>query len=86
MPTVLQSIRHLRRYRQVVAVLTKYGFGYLLDQLGLGRFRVFRWIARPEVLDATPPERIRMVVEELGPRRSRWARCSVRGVTSSRSR
>jgi ubiquinone biosynthesis protein len=67
MPTVLQSIRHLRRYRQVVAILTRYGFGYLLDQLGLGSFRIFRWIARPEALDVTPPERIRMVVEELGP-------------------
>lgn len=67
MPTLFQSIRHLRRYRQVVAILTKYGFGYLLDQLGLGGFRVFRWIARPEVLDASPAERIRMVVEELGP-------------------
>jgi len=67
MPTVLQSIRHLRRYRQVVGILTKYGFGYLLDQLGLGSFGIFRWIARPEVLDASPPERIRMVVEKLGP-------------------
>lgn len=67
MPTLLQSIRHLRRYRQVVAVLSKYGFGYLLDQLGLGGFRIFRWIARPEVLEASPPERMRMVVEELGP-------------------
>jgi ubiquinone biosynthesis protein len=67
MPTILQSLRHLQRYRRVVAVLTKYGFGYLLDQLGLGGFGVFRWIARPEVLDASPPERIRMVVEELGP-------------------
>ncbi len=67
MPTIVQSIRHLRRYRQVAAVLTRYGFGYLLDHLGLRGFRVLRWIARPEVLDASPPERIRMVVEELGP-------------------
>jgi ubiquinone biosynthesis protein len=67
MPTLLQSIRHLRRYRQVVTILTRYGFGYLLDQLGLEGFRLFRWIARPEVLEASPPERIRMVVEELGP-------------------
>jgi len=67
MPTIFQSIRHLRRYRRVVAVLTKYGFGHLVDQLGLGGFRVFRWIARPEVLDASPSERIRMVVEDLGP-------------------
>ncbi|MFZ5917518.1 MAG: ABC1 kinase family protein [Chloroflexota bacterium] len=67
MPTVLQGIRHLRRYRQAVGVLTKYGFGYLLDQLGWRGFRPLRRIARPEVLDASPPERIRMVVEELGP-------------------
>jgi len=67
MPTIFQSIRHLRRYRQVVAVLTKYGFGHLVDQLRLGGFRVFRWIARSEVLDASPSERIRMVVEDLGP-------------------
>jgi len=67
MPTILQSIRHLRRYRQVAAILTRYGFGYLLDQLGLGGFRAFRWIARSKVLEASPPERIRMAVEELGP-------------------
>jgi ubiquinone biosynthesis protein len=31
-----RNIRSLRRYRQVLGVLVKYGFGQILDQLPLG--------------------------------------------------
>ena len=71
MPTVLQTFRHLRRYQQVGRILTRYGFGYFLTQLGIGRaiapgIEKLRF-SSAEILRATPPERLRMVVEELGP-------------------
>jgi ubiquinone biosynthesis protein len=70
-PTILQTFRHLRRYQQVGRILTRYGFGYLLTQLGIGRaigpgLEKLRF-SSAEILRATPPERVRMVVEELGP-------------------
>ena len=71
MPTILQTIRHLRRYQQIGRVLTRYGFGHILTQLGIGRALIpglerLRF-SSAEILRATPAERVRMVVEELGP-------------------
>jgi ubiquinone biosynthesis protein len=71
MPTIRQTFHHLRRYQQVGRILSRYGFGQILAQLGvmpailpnLGRLR-FR---PPESQRATPAERMRMAVEELGP-------------------
>jgi len=71
MPTLLQTLRHLRRYQQVARILTRYGFGYVLTQLGIGR-AVTPGLERlrfssSEILRATPAERVRMAIEELGP-------------------
>jgi ubiquinone biosynthesis protein len=71
MPTILQTFRHLRRYQQIGRVLTRYGFGHILTQLGIGRALIpglerLRF-SSAEILRATPAERVRMVVEELGP-------------------
>lgn len=56
-------LRHMRRYREVIKVLGRYGFGYVLDQLGLLKIR-----SEHEPADAlTAPARVRMVLEELGP-------------------
>ena len=71
MPTVLQTFRHLRRYQQIGRTLTRYGFGHVLTQLGIGRaitpgLERLRF-SSSEVLRASPPERVRMAVEELGP-------------------
>lgn len=71
MPTILQTVRHLRRYQQIGRVLTRYGFGHILTQLGIGRALIpglekLRF-SSAEILRATPAERVRMVVEELGP-------------------
>jgi ubiquinone biosynthesis protein len=71
MPTILQTFRHLRRYDQVGRILTRYGFGHVLTQLGIGRV-ITPGLERlrfgsSEVLHATPAERMRMAVEELGP-------------------
>jgi ubiquinone biosynthesis protein len=71
MPTILQTFRHLRRYQQIGRVLTRYGFGHILTQLGIGRALIPRLerlrFSSAEILRATPAERVRMVIEELGP-------------------
>jgi ubiquinone biosynthesis protein len=71
MPTIFQTFRHLRRYQQIGRILTRYGFGYVLTQLGIGRaitpgLERLRF-SSAEILRATPAERVRMVIEELGP-------------------
>jgi ubiquinone biosynthesis protein len=71
MPTIRQTFRHLRRYDQVGRILTRYGFGHILTQLGIGRvitpgLERLRF-SSSEILRATPAERMRMAVEELGP-------------------
>jgi ubiquinone biosynthesis protein len=71
MPTFLQTMRHLRRYQQIGRILTRYGFGHVLTQLGIGRaiapgLEKLRF-SSGEILRATPAERVRMVIEELGP-------------------
>ncbi len=71
MPTIVQTFRHLRRYQQIGRILTRYGFGYILTQLGIGRaitpsLEKLRF-SSAEILRATPAERVRMVIEELGP-------------------
>ncbi|HEY6873598.1 MAG TPA: 2-polyprenylphenol 6-hydroxylase [Geobacteraceae bacterium] len=66
-----RNIRSVRRYRQIGRVLFKYGFDQLLEYLNLSHFiargkRVFR---RDEMKIArfSPPERMRLALEELGP-------------------
>ena len=71
MPTILQTFRHLQRYQQIGRILTRYGFGFVLTQLGIGRaitpgLERLRF-SSSEILRATPAERVRMVVEALGP-------------------
>jgi len=71
MPTIAQTFRHLRRYRQIARILTRYGFGQILTQLGIGRAiapgLVKLRFSSAEILRATQAERVRMAVEELGP-------------------
>ncbi len=71
LPRVDKTVRNLKRYRQIVGVLAKYGFGHILDRLDLRtRLRLRR---KPTGLDLestdklTLPVRIRRVMEELGP-------------------
>ena len=71
MPTIAQTFRHMRRYRQIARILTRYGFGHFLTQLGIGRIiapglQKLRF-SSADILRAAPAERIRMTIEELGP-------------------
>src|SRR5512133_1970950 len=64
-------IRSIKRYRQIVRVLFKYGFDNLLAYLNLTEF-VARWrrLVRREtsaMVELSQAERMRLVLEELGP-------------------
>jgi ubiquinone biosynthesis protein len=68
--TVTRTYRHFRRYQQILGILIKYGFGDILDQLRLYQ-ALKKGIAlfhkKAEVSRLTRYERIRLVLEELGP-------------------
>jgi len=60
------NYRDLKRYREIVQVLFKYGFGYVVERVGLSHlFRGRReFVGYPRL---SGPERIRKMLEELGP-------------------
>jgi ubiquinone biosynthesis protein len=68
---ITTAYRQAGRYREVVNVLFRHGFGYLVDQVGLDhliswRRRLFR--RSPDgVVHLSASERARLVLEELGP-------------------
>lgn len=68
-----RNIRSLKRYKQVLGVLIKYGFGHVIEQLNINyylelgkRIVTFGAISK-DIERLTPPERLRMAMEELGP-------------------
>ena len=66
----LRRARSLRRYRQIVAILLKYGFGQVLDQMRIFAYlRMKRRVLgkKGEVEKLTYAQRIRFALEELGP-------------------
>jgi ubiquinone biosynthesis protein len=69
-----RTYRNIKRYRQIVSVFIKYGFGGLLEQLNLdyylalGKSLITRQrIRHDELIRYTPGERMRLALEELGP-------------------
>ncbi|MGD9121298.1 MAG: AarF/UbiB family protein [Desulfobacterales bacterium] len=67
-----RTYRHLNRYRQILAILIKYGFGDLLDRLSIDQYigAGLQAISRKRaerVEKLTRPQRLRMAFEELGP-------------------
>ncbi len=66
-----RNIRSIRRYRNIIRVLFKYGFDHLLEYLNLTHLvaRSKRLLRREAAIIAscTPAERMRMALEELGP-------------------
>ncbi|MCM3690153.1 ABC1 kinase family protein [Neobacillus niacini] len=68
---IKKKIRHINRYRDIVYAFTKYGFGFVMKELGL-----LDLLAVPKRVfvegnqsrnSRTTGERIRMFLEELGP-------------------
>ncbi len=68
-----RNIRTIRRYRNVLGILIKYGFGHVVEQLNinyyleLGRRIVTLGTATKEIERLTQPERLRLAMVELGP-------------------
>ena len=67
-----RTYRHLNRYRQILAILFKYGFGDLLERLKIDQYieAGIQAISRKRterVAKLTRPQRLRMAFEELGP-------------------
>ncbi|MDI3297800.1 MAG: AarF/UbiB family protein [Bacillota bacterium] len=63
-----RRIRQLDRFRQVARTLGRFGFGWVLGQLGLAGLAPLTPLrGRPELARLSRAERIRRMLEELGP-------------------
>ncbi len=65
-----RSVRHLQRYREIIEVMGRHGFGQLVDLLQLRSYlalprRLLRRGQSPPALGA--PQRLRLALEEMGP-------------------
>ncbi|MCD4654102.1 AarF/ABC1/UbiB kinase family protein, partial [bacterium] len=70
--TIGKTYRHIQRYRQILTVLFKYGFGDLVDSLKIEQYleiglQMISRKSRPKIETLSTGARIRMVLEELGP-------------------
>ncbi|MFO7188458.1 MAG: AarF/UbiB family protein [Pseudomonadota bacterium] len=66
------SVQDLGRLHDIVATLIRYGFGDVVRRIGLANVleragQVLRWRDAQEYAHMPPPERVRRVLEELGP-------------------
>lgn len=65
-----KRIRHIKRYRDVAKVLARHGFGFFVEEIGLLHMLSLpkRLFTETEEMDPmSVGERIRLVIEELGP-------------------
>ena len=67
-----RAYRHVNRYRQILTILIKYGFADLVDRLRIAQTIEVGWQLvsrrhREQVAQLTTPQRVRKVLEELGP-------------------
>ena len=69
-----RTYRNIRRYRQIVSVFIKYGFGGLLEQLNLDYYLALgkslitlQRLKRDDLVRFSKGERLRLALEELGP-------------------
>jgi len=64
------AYKHLQRYRQVVSILTKYGFGEFIGQIRIWEYiniekKLFH--RQGEFAHMSTAQRLRLALEELGP-------------------
>jgi len=66
LPRPDRSLQNLKRYRQIAAVLIKYGFGELVSRMNL--VYPFRLVGKsPRIAPLSTPARFRLALQELGP-------------------
>lgn len=66
-PTLTRPIRHLQRYRQILTVFTRHGFGFAISQLPAEPFWLRDLSPFPKQERASLPSHFRQALEELGP-------------------
>jgi ubiquinone biosynthesis protein len=66
-PTISRPIRHLQRYRQILAVFTRHGFGFMLSHLPFEPLWLRDLYPFPKQEAASLPFHFRQALEELGP-------------------
>ena len=67
-----RTYRHINRYRQILTIFFKYGFGNIIELLKIDEYleiglQMISNKKREPVEKLTPQERVRMIFEELGP-------------------
>ncbi|MGG1616117.1 ABC1 kinase family protein [Paenibacillus sp. NRS-1782] len=62
-------IKHAGRYREIAMALARHGFGYMVEEIGLFQLLSLprKWLMRETPESKTLGERIRLVLEDLGP-------------------
>ena len=71
--SITRQYRNIRRYRQIINVLLKYGFGDIIHRLHvehyvqLGMKIIRREKSEQDIINLTTAERLRLVLQELGP-------------------
>jgi ubiquinone biosynthesis protein len=71
--TIKHRISNIKRLNQILGVLVKYGFGYIVDRLHIEQSRIgrklfsMRPVRKLDIFDLPEPVRIRRALEELGP-------------------
>ncbi len=69
---ISRTSRHLQRYRQILTVLFKYGFGELVDRMNVAHYletglQMVSHRRRERMEKLSRSERVRLAIEELGP-------------------
>ncbi len=67
-----RTYRNINRYRQILAILFKYGFGNIIDVLKIDQYlevglKMISKTRHERVEKLSPAERVRLLFEELGP-------------------
>ena len=68
-----RKFRDIQRLQQILSLLTKYGFGYIVDHLDMENNLLSKKIVKitraktPDLLNLSTAERLRKILEELGP-------------------
>lgn len=70
---IIRKIRNIKRLQQILQILGKYGFGYIIDRLNIERNLIGRKLInlaatkKIDLFDIPVPVRMRKMLEELGP-------------------
>jgi ubiquinone biosynthesis protein len=66
-PTITRPIRHLKRYREILTVFTRHGFGFAVSKLPTEPFWLRELHTVSKLETASLPSHFRQALEELGP-------------------